>query len=75
MWSLDRLHRSMLGALQTVLDLDRIGVQVVSLREPWLDTGSPVRPLLIVIFGWVAEQERIRIGERTRAELGRPLGS
>jgi DNA invertase Pin-like site-specific DNA recombinase len=43
-WSLDRLHRSMLGALQTVLDLDRMGVQVVSLREPWLDTGGPVRP-------------------------------
>jgi DNA invertase Pin-like site-specific DNA recombinase len=70
-WSLDRLHRSMLGALQTVLDLDRMGVQVVSLREPWLDTGGPVRPLLIAIFGWVAEQERIRIGERTRAGLDR----
>lgn len=70
-WSLDRLHRSMLGALQTVLDLDRIGVQVVSLREPWLDTGGPVRPLLIAIFGWVAEQERIRIGERTKAGLER----
>lgn len=70
-WSLDRLHRSMLGALQTVLDLDRIGVQVVSLREPWLDTGGPVRPLLIAILGWVAEQERIRIGERTKAGLER----
>ncbi len=70
-WSLDRLHRSMLGALQTVLDLDRIGVQVVSLREPWLDTGGPVRPLLIAIFGWVAEQERVRIGERTKAGLER----
>lgn len=31
-WSLDRLHRSMVGALQTVLDLDRRGVQVVSQR-------------------------------------------
>jgi DNA invertase Pin-like site-specific DNA recombinase len=33
--------------------------------------GGPVRPLLIAIFGWVAEQERIRIGERTRAGLDR----
>lgn len=42
-WSLDGLHRSMVGALQTVLDLDRRGVQVVSYKEPWLDTGGPVR--------------------------------
>jgi DNA invertase Pin-like site-specific DNA recombinase len=45
-WSLDRLPRSMVGALQTVLDLDRRGVQVVSYKEPWLDTGGPVRSLL-----------------------------
>ncbi len=70
-WSLDRLHRSMVGALQTVLDLDRRGVQVVSYKEPWLDTGGPVRSLLIGIFGWVAEQERLRIGDRTRAGLER----
>ena len=42
-WSLDRLGRSMVGNLQTVLDLDRLGVQVVSVREPWLDmTGLRV---------------------------------
>lgn len=70
-WSLDRLHRSMVGALQTVLDLDRRGVQVVSYKEPWLDTGGPVRSLLIGIFGWVAEQERLRIGDRTKAGLER----
>jgi DNA invertase Pin-like site-specific DNA recombinase len=68
-WSLDRLHRSMLGAMQTVLDLDRWGVEVISLREPWLDMAGPVRSLLIAIFGWVAEQERLRISERTKAGL------
>ena len=52
-WSFDRLHRSMVGALQTVLDLDLRSVQVVSYKEPWLDTGGPVRSLLIGIFGWV----------------------
>ncbi len=41
-WSLDRLHRGMVGALQIVLELDRLGVQVVSVREPWLDTGGLV---------------------------------
>src|SRR5580692_1908213 len=81
-WALDRFGRSMVGNLQDVLELDRIGVQVVSVRETWLDTGSPVRTLLIAIFSWVAEQERSRLIERTKAgvaaarkrgtRLGRP---
>lgn len=70
-WALDRLHRSMHGAIATVLELDRLGVQVISLREPWLDTSGPVRSLLVAIFGWVAEQERTRLIERTKAGLER----
>lgn len=70
-WSLDRLGRSMTGNLADVLELDRIGVTVVSVRETWLDTGSPVRSLLIAIFSWVAEQERNRLIERTKAGLER----
>jgi DNA invertase Pin-like site-specific DNA recombinase len=70
-WALDRLHRSMTGAISTVLELDRLGVPVLSVREGWLDTGGPVRPLLVAIFGWVAEQERTRLIERTRAGLER----
>lgn len=70
-WALDRLGRSMVGNLQVVLELDRYGVEVVSLGEPWLDTGGPVRALLIAIFGWMAEQERTRLGERTKAGLDR----
>ena len=70
-WSLDRLGRSMTGNLQAVLELDRCGVEVLSVREPWLDTGGPVRPLLIAIFGWVAEQERMQIAERTKAGMAR----
>lgn len=70
-WALDRLSRSMVGSIQTVLECDRIGVPVVSLRESWLDTTGPVRPLLIAIFGWVAEQERSRLIERTKAGLAR----
>jgi DNA invertase Pin-like site-specific DNA recombinase len=81
-WALDRFGRSMVGNLRDVLELDRLGVQVVSVRESWLDTGSPVRTLLIAIFSWVAEQERSRLIERTKAgvaaarrrgaRLGRP---
>ncbi len=59
----------MVGNLQDVLELDRLGVTVVSVRESWLDTGSPVRSLLVAIFSWVAEQERTRLVERTKAGL------
>jgi len=70
-WALDRLGRSMNGNLQAVLALDACGVQVISVREPWLDTGGVVRPLLIAIFSWVAEQERAQIVERTKAGIER----
>ena len=68
-WALDRFGRSMIGNLTDVLELDRIGVRVVSVRESWLDTSGPVRNLLVAIFSWVAEQERNRLVERTKAGL------
>lgn len=68
-WALDRFGRSMAGNLQAVLELDRRNVKVVSYREPWLDTGSPARGLLVAIFSWVAEQEREQIIARTKAGL------
>ncbi len=68
-WALDRFGRSMVGNIADVLELDRIGVTVVSVRESWLDTGGPVRALLIAIFSWCAEQERARLIERTKAGL------
>ncbi|SEU36923.1 recombinase family protein [Stigmatella erecta] len=82
--ALDRLGRSMLGILQTVDSLARANVTVVSLRETWLDLGGPVRQLLIAVMGWMAENERLLIVERTRAGLahvrrhgsksGKPIG-
>jgi putative DNA-invertase from lambdoid prophage Rac len=69
--ALDRLHRSMTGAINTVLECDRLGVPVLSVREPWLDTSGPVRPLLVAIFGWVAEQERTTLIARTKAGIER----
>jgi hypothetical protein len=29
---------------------------VIGVGEPWLDTSGPVRPLLVAIFGWVADK-------------------
>lgn len=70
-WALDRLDRNMLACLTRVVELDRLGVPVVSVREPWLDTSGPTRSLLVAVFGWVAEQERARLVERTRAGIDR----
>jgi putative DNA-invertase from lambdoid prophage Rac len=70
-WALDRLGRSMPDVVDRVRALDAAGVAVVSHQEPWLDTTGPTRPLLLSIFAWVAEQERARLRERTRAGLAR----
>jgi hypothetical protein len=42
-WALDRLDRNMVACILRVVELDRLGVPVVSVREPWLDTGVAVR--------------------------------
>lgn len=70
-WSLDRIGRSMVDNITRVMELDRLGVHIVSLREPWLDTSGPTRMLLLAIFSWVAEQERAQIVERTKAGMNR----
>jgi putative DNA-invertase from lambdoid prophage Rac len=66
-FALDRLGRSLVGNLQEVLTLERLGVEVISVREPWLDMGGPIRELLIAIFSWVAQEERRQIASRCRA--------
>jgi putative DNA-invertase from lambdoid prophage Rac len=76
-WALDRFGRSMVGNINDLLELDRLGVQVVSVRESWLDTDGPTRGLLVAVFSWCAEQERARLIERTKAgmERARRLGT
>jgi DNA invertase Pin-like site-specific DNA recombinase len=71
-WALDRFSRE--GPLKTMLLLDRLqraGVRVKSIKEPWLDPDSPTYDLLVPIFAWIAKQERIRLGERVMAGLQR----
>lgn len=68
-WALDRFGRSMAKNLEEILSLDKAGIRVLSVREAWMDTDGPVRPLLIAIFSWVAEQERNRLSERTKAGM------
>lgn len=71
-WALDRFSRE--GPLKTMLLLDRLqraGVRVKSLKEPWLDPDSPTYDLLVPIFAWIAKQESIRLGERVKAGMDR----
>jgi len=68
-WALDRLGRNMWETIAAIKELDRLGVQVVSVKEPWFDTSGPVRDLLIAIFSWVGQHERDRIRARTVAAL------
>jgi DNA invertase Pin-like site-specific DNA recombinase len=68
-WAIDRLGRSMVGNMQDIAELDRVGVRVVSVKEAWMDTSGPTRPLLIAIASWMAETEHARIVERIHAGL------
>jgi DNA invertase Pin-like site-specific DNA recombinase len=70
-WSLDRFGRNMHRTIGDVLELDRLGVQVVSAKEPWLDQQGPARSLLLAVLSWVAEQEAVRLSERVMAGLAR----
>lgn len=72
-WSLDRFSREGISNTLGYLErLKRAGVKVKSLQEPWLDTRDEgLGQLLLAIFSWVAQQERKRIVERTKAGLAR----
>ena len=85
-WALDRFSRE--GMRPTIGYLQRLadnGVGFHSYTEPLLSTDNEmVRDIVLAVMAALAKQERIRIGERTRAGLarvrqrgtksGRPLG-
>src|ERR1035437_1723451 len=71
-WASDRLTREgpykILYYLKT---LDGYGVRFRSYTENFLDTVGPIRDLLISIVGWLGQQERAKLIERTLAGLQR----
>ena len=81
-WKLDRVGRSLSHLIRLVETLESLGVDLVSLNDPGLDTTTPHGKLVFSIMGAVAEFERSLIRERTRAgvaaarrrgkRLGRP---
>jgi len=71
-WALDRLSRQGAGpVLNMVGELDRCGVALVSVREPWLDTSGPFRDVIVAFAATMAKMERARLIERTTAGLAR----
>lgn len=64
-FAIDRIGRTMLDTVQTVLELEEKGISVISIKEEWLQTlDSNIRKLILSILSWVAEFERRRIRER-----------
>lgn len=82
---LSRFGRNMLQTLQIVADLDTKGVGVTFIRQPELSTSGRLRPLLLAIYGYLAQSEREFLSLRTKqglaalkargGKLGRPTGA
>ena len=69
-WSCDRLARSTKHLLQTIDELNGMGVQFLSQREA-IDTEGPLGRAILVIVSAMAELERCIIIERVRAGMRR----
>ena len=75
-WALDRFSRE--GSRQTIgylSQLESMGVGFHSFSEPYLSTLGVFSDCIIALLSALAKQERIRIGERTKAGLERAKAS
>jgi len=69
-WSCDRLARSTKHLLQTIDELNGMGIQFLSQREA-IDTEGALGRAIIVIVSAMAELERCILIERVRAGMRR----
>jgi len=72
-WKLDRFSREGIGStLAYIRQLKGRGCWVKSMTESWMDTSQEgISELLLAIFSWVAQEERRKISERTKAGIQR----
>lgn len=72
-WALDRFSREgMVNTLSYIKQLKQYKTGLKSLQESWLDTSQEgTGELLIAIFAWVANYEKKRISDRTKAALAK----
>jgi len=71
-WALDRLSRE--GSRRTIhylTILDEAGVGWHSFSEPYISSLGIFKDAIIAILSALAKQERVRIGERTKAGMAR----
>jgi DNA invertase Pin-like site-specific DNA recombinase len=80
-WSLDRIsRRGVFHTLEILQELERSGVKIFALQQPFLDTTGAMGPAIIALFAALAQTERDLLRERTKAGLqraraaGRQLG-
>ena len=69
-WACDRLARSTRHFLETLDELNRLGIEFISCRET-IDTGGALGGAIIIIISAIAELERNLIRERVRAGMRR----
>jgi len=73
-WSLDRFSRE--GVLDTLQYLKRLtssGIEWWSYKEEYLRSLGPFRDAVLAILASIAQQESIRMSERTKAGLERAI--
>ena len=73
-WALDRFSREPTeDVLRYIRQLRGNNIGLMSEQEKWLDTRSenPTSELLLLLFSWVAKQERLKISDRTKAAHAR----
>jgi DNA invertase Pin-like site-specific DNA recombinase len=71
-WALDRLSRE--GVMQTFEHIKRLkgyGAEFESFTEAHFRTTGPAGELMIAVAAWIAQQERVRLSQRTLAGLER----
>ncbi|MCB4615233.1 recombinase family protein [Enterobacter asburiae] len=68
-WHLDRLGRSIKDLIEIVSSLKRQGIGFRSLTQSDIDTTTANGALVFHVFAALAEYERARLQERTRAGL------
>ena len=71
-WSLDRLTREgTFATLQYLRRLSDLGIKFKSYTEQYIDSLGIFGEAIISVLAVVAQQERIRMSERTKAGLAR----
>lgn len=67
-WAFDRLSRQ--GGIALIKEYEffmRYGIKVISLKEQWSDIPQEFVPVMLALFGYLAEMESKRRSERIRA--------